>query len=766
MHNKDYSTELSNILDTMMDVFYRTDSEGRLVLVTPSIFDLLGYEVDEVLGRPVTDLYEFPEMRGEVMELVKENGGSYRGAEMRLRHKDGSRVWVSSNIRFHYDDMGNFAGVEGMVRDITRHKRTEENLRKSEQTFRAIIDHMLDIYYRTDAEGRLIMASPSCEELLGYTPEELIGTRLSDLYVDPSTREIFMQKLIERGGKYYGFENSLRRKDGSIIWAVASSQFYFDNEGNIAGVEGIVRDNTKRKQMEDALRESEEKLRTIFENMMDTYVRTDREGNIIMISPSVEKLLGYKPKEVVGKQLKDFYSTPAERDAFLRLLEENNGHYYGYELQVRHKNGEQIWVLINAQFYYGDDGKIAGVEALGRNISDIKCAEEELTQAKEEAEAANNAKTEFLSNMSHELRTPLNAILGFSSLLVKYNSQPLPDKVVEFLHNIHEAGSHLSSLINQVLDLAKIESGTASVDLVPVDIDAIIKDVLRLLRPLAVKQRVKLHYAGESAGQSTEPLWVKADALRLRQVMINLITNAIKYNHENGLTEVVCKVDGGSVEVSVIDTGIGIPTERHHDIFQPFTRVHENNHIEGSGIGLTVTRKNLELMASDIHFSSRSGEGSRFWFTLPLVSAERKNTEYDRNMLIPEQPLGISVLYIEDNAIGMRLMEEVIATLPGVTFYKASTGEEGFRLAMDVLPDLIIMDINLPDISGFEVLERLLKTKHADNFHFVALSASALDEDVEKGLQAGFMQYLRKPFEPEEIIQLLADLASIAPQSA
>jgi PAS domain S-box-containing protein len=763
MTHRDYSAELPNILATMMDVFYRTDAEGKVIIVTPSVQELLGYTSGELLGTPLADLYENPELRTELLHRLQEHGGRYKGFEAALRHKDGSRVWVSSNIQFLYDDNGEVSGVQGMVRDITQHKLTEENLRKSEQKFRAIIDHMLDIYYRTDAEGKLIMASPSCKELLGYSQEELLGTRLSDLYVDPSTREIFMQKLVEQGGKYYGFENSLRRKDGSEIWAVASSQFYFDDAGNIAGVEGIVRDITRRKQMEDALRESEQKQRTIFENMMDTYVRTDRKGIVVMVSPSVEKLLGYTPGEVIGKPLRNFYSIPESRDTFLRLLEESGGHYYGYEVLMSRKDGESIWVLINAQFYHDEEGEVAGVEALGRNISELKEAEEQLLKAKENAEAANSAKTEFLSNMSHELRTPLNAILGFSSLLINYNHEPLPDKVNEFLDNIHDAGLHLSSLIDQILDLAKIEAGKANLDLQPVALDRILDDCARLMRPLAVQHRVKLGFEIYHCQDQGHQVYVSADPLRLRQVMINLVSNAIKYNVENGRTNISCQVADGKVMVSVEDTGIGIPRHQQAEVFMPFTRAHKECNVEGSGIGLAVTQKNLELMGSTIHLDSEPGQGSRFWFELELVEAPALETVSQRPAVeLPQSPLNISVLYVEDNPIGMRLMEEVIKTLPGVSFYGATSGEQGYRLAQEVVPNLIFMDINLPDISGIDVMQRLRSQPKTRTIPIIALSASALEEDVQRGLEAGFLHYLRKPCEPDEIIRLVTELATAA----
>lgn len=767
MSQRDYTAELPKILDTMMDVFYRTDIDGYIVITTPSAKDLLGYTPEELIGTKVADLYEYPQERDALLQRLQDNDGKLRGAVASLRRKDGRRIWVSTNVQYYQDEQGNLAGVEGVVRDITIQVESEQKLRKSEQKFRAIFDHLLDTYYRTDAEGRLTMASPSVKDLLGYTQEEVIGMRLADLYEDPNSRQKFMESLIEQGGKYYGFENSLRRKDGKIIWAVANSQYFFDDAGNIAGVEGIVRDITHRKQMEDALRESEHKIRTMFENMMDTYVRTNRDGIIEMISPSVETLLGYKPEEVVGRPLKEFYAIPELRDAFLQLLEENDGHYYGYEVLMSHKNGQPIWVMINAQFFYDDNGEIGGVEALGHNISEIKEAEIQLLQAKENAEAANRAKTEFLSNMSHELRTPLNAILGFSSLLTQFSEQPLPSKVVEFLDDIHEAGVHLSSLIDQVLDLAKIEAGRANLDLSAAPLGKLLEDCVRLIRPLAIQQRIKLEYDLGDCRENDTECYVSVDILRLRQVMINLISNAIKYNTEGGNIWVSCRNNGDKVVVMVEDDGIGIPRHKQEDIFMPFTRAHISHGVEGSGIGLAVTQKNLELMGSQIHLESEPGKGSRFWFELERTEAvvQVEEASPDFSMQTPMAPLGIKVLYVEDNPIGMRLMEEVLKTLPGVSFHGASTGQDGLKMARELLPDLIFMDINLPDSSGIEVMERLRGLEKTRDIPVIALSASALDEDVRRGLEAGFLHYLRKPCEPKEILRIVTGMVGNIPMS-
>jgi len=388
---------------------------------------------------------------------------------------------------------------------------------------------------------------------------------------------------------------------------------------------------------------------------------------------------------------------------------------------------------------------------------------ESLRDEAQRAEAANRAKTEFLSNTSHELRTPLNAIMGFSSLLMKFCQQELPEKAREYVRNIHQAGSHLSGLINQVLDLAKIETDKVSVQSEAVNLKTLLGECLELMRPLAVERGVRLEEHSESCtiGGGAD-VYVQADPLRLRQVMINLISNAIKYNQPGGDVQVHCRVQDDRLLIEVVDSGVGIPVDKFQEIFTPFTRAHQHLNVEGTGIGLTVTKKNLELMGSRIQVESREGGGSRFWFSLPYVEAPLRRLEEDsaKELYIPSE-LDIQLLYVEDNPLGMRLMQEVMAQVDGITLHCAETGEAGYRQALELCPDVIILDINLPDISGMEeVVQRLRANPRTRNIPALALSASALAEDVERGLRAGFTEYLKKPCLPDAIVERVIALAN------
>lgn len=621
-----------------------------------------------------------------------------------------------------------------------------------------ILEAMMDVYYRTDSNGICTYITPSVFELLGYEPSFMIGKAIALFYEDPEERNTTLEKLQACGGRLKGFETRLKNKASSLVWVSANIQFYYDENGDVAGVEGVARDISNQKQIENNLRQSEAKFRSIVENMMDTYYRTNAEGELVMMSPSVQELLGYSEDEILGTLLRDHYVDPSFRDVILKKLLDSGGSYRGLEAQLRHKDGRAIWVNTNASFVY-DHGTVVGVEGTTRDITHDKNIAEELSIAKDRAEAASRVKTEFLSNMSHELRTPLTAILGFSKLLMEYDVQPLPAKVKEFAENIQHAGSHLSDLLEQILDLSKIEAGFVDVELMPVNLNDIISSCLNLMRPLSDKKNIELIFKCNDGCTQDSDMYVGANPMRLRQILLNLLSNAINYNRPDGWVSVTCRLLDENIELSIEDKGLGIPLEAQDDIFNPFTRAHSELNIEGSGIGLSVTRKNLLLMNSEIYYESVPGKGSRFWFQLPLLKEIQKTTsigeENGRRYVIENK---ISVLYIEDNPLALRLMEEILGMQPNVKVMLATTGEDGYRMALQEQPDLVILDINLPDANGIDIMKRLKSSSNTRHIPVVALSASAMPDEVQQGLDAGFSRYLCKPSDPDHILDMIAEL--------
>ncbi len=390
----------------------------------------------------------------------------------------------------------------------------------------------------------------------------------------------------------------------------------------------------------------------------------------------------------------------------------------------------------------------------------------ELAMAMEEARSANYAKSAFLSSMSHELRTPLNAILGFAQIL---SSDRLPSTLAqkkEFAGHILKSGRHLLTLINEILDLAKVESGTVNLSLEPVALDAILQECRDMIAPLASQRGIGMAFPDAC------PLNVLADRTRLKQILLNLLSNALKYNREHGTVSVACGVQpGGRVRISVRDTGIGLDSDQVALLFQPFNRLgQEGGTEEGSGIGLVVTKRLVELMDGHIGVTSEAGVGSTFWIelrvaeSLPLpVSPALPRPDLAGALLDNSAP--VTLLYVEDNPANLTLVEEIVRYCPQLRLLTARDGRLGVDMALTQLPQVILMDINLPHINGTDALKLLRADPRTAHIPVIALTANAMPGDVERSMAQGFYRYLTKPINLEEFTEAInSTLAYVAQQ--
>jgi signal transduction histidine kinase/CheY-like chemotaxis protein len=423
-------------------------------------------------------------------------------------------------------------------------------------------------------------------------------------------------------------------------------------------------------------------------------------------------------------------------------------------------------VSYNATTFHDRDRKLQGVFAAARDVTERKQFEHalqennvELAGAKAAAEKANLAKSEFLSSMSHELRTPLNAVLGFAQLMASDTPPPSTAQKMS-IDQILQAGWYLLRLINEILDLAMIESGKVTMSQEAMSLTDVLQDCQAMIEPQAQQRGIQMAFP-----RFDDLLYVHADRTRVKQVMINLLSNAIKYNREGGTVIVECAKSGENrVRVSVTDTGAGLAPEQLGQLFQPFNRLgKESSTEEGTGIGLVVTKQLVELMGGVIGVASRVGVGSMFWFELTASTAPELALDSIGEIGAAEgeaamaqaSPSQRTMLYVEDNPANLALVEQLIARRSDLKLLTAVNGHLGIQLARAVKPDVILMDINLPGISGFGALEVLRKDPLTAHIPVMALSANAVPHDIEKGLDAGFFRYLTKPIKVIEFMDAL-----------
>ncbi len=505
-------------------------------------------------------------------------------------------------------------------------------------------------------------------------------------------------------------------------------------------------------------------------------IATDEKGIIRLFNVGAERMLGYRAADVVNRlnpseihdpqevlahaqSLSRELATPIAPGFEALVFKASRGIEDSYDLTFICKDGSRFPATVSVTALRDDYDDIIGYLLIGADNSVRKQVEVELKNATAAAEKANLAKSDFLSSMSHELRTPLNAILGFAQLMA---SDPTPQTAAQqdSTGQILQAGWYLLDLINEILDLALIESGRLLLSQEPMALDDVLRDCQAMIEPQAKKYRVTLsfcHFDG--------PCYVRADRTRVKQVLINLLSNAIKYNHAGGAVVVECSVKSPQrVRVSINDTGLGLSPEQLARLFEPFNRLgQENGSEEGTGIGLVMTKRLVELMGGVIGVESTVGKGSVFWIELlratePTLAAGSDEASTCHPAPVLPDPSLRSVLCVEDNPANLKLIEQLVARRPHMRLLSAGDATVGIELARAHQPEVILMDINLPGISGIRALAILREDPSTRHIPVIAISANAMPRDIRKGLDAGFFRYLTKPIKVDEFMQAL-DLA-------
>ncbi|GAB1263446.1 hypothetical protein NBRC116493_24610 [Aurantivibrio infirmus] len=562
-------------------------------------------------------------------------------------------------------------------------------------------------------------------------------------------------------------------KEGDYIWSQCLADSVRDDSGRVIYLSGINFDITALKEAEDATKRSEARQMRIINASNDGIWEWSPKKNTFFFSKRCWEQIGLEvsdhEQDTGLHHFKNFRErvVPEDRARYDRNVVKHlrNQAPFDIEYRVVGEHGRQYWIRSRGQGIFDENGELESLSGTNMDITALKKAEERVLQAKEQAEKANQAKSQFLSSMSHELRTPMNAILGFSQLFDYEANLELGQR--ENIREIRKAGEHLLQLIDDVLDLAKIESGKITLSLEPVLPIRVIEECVRYLQSQAAAKKIVM----KVKTNALETIYLHADAMRLKQILLNLLSNAIKYNREGGEVEVELVVKGADkISIKVHDTGYGIPDSLHEAVFEPFNRLGaEDSGTEGSGVGLVITRQLTEMMGGEMDFHSNVGVGSSFIVTLQRSEewTAEKSIQVNKNVENQIQvTLNVkdnkSILYIEDNASNLRLMEQLLQRFPQIELNTANEAFRGLYKARTEKPDLIILDINLPGMDGFEALKVLKQDPVSSSLPVIALSANAMSHDIERGLAAGFDAYLTKPVIFAELISTLNEL--LAPE--
>ncbi|HEY8378993.1 MAG TPA: PAS domain S-box protein [Nannocystis sp.] len=759
------------------DAYLRATRTRREDIVGRGVFEVFPDNPDDPRATGVTNLRRslervLGERRADAMPVQK--------YDIRRPEAEGGgfeeRYWRLLNTPVIGDD-GEVRAVIHRVEDVTAQiraerqtcelgRRLQEVTAQAVERHQALLDSAPDAMIVVDERTRIEFVNVQAEKMFGWTRAELVGQPL-EVLIPARLREahaghvarFFAEPGTRPMGR--GIELTGLRRDGAEISIEVSLSPLRVAEGLL--VSAAIRDVSERKRVEAERRLAAERLTSAVESIQDAFALFDAEDRLIQCNSVYRRLLDDElPGQLVGRPYREVleawsrtlaFADEADRVRFCEArFAQRHDNRAAYDVRTRDDRNLRV---VDRRTPEG------GLVKMVWDITEDVRREKELRLAQQLAEEGNAAKTEFLSSMSHELRTPLNAILGFAQLLLRDRKAPLHPRQEARVGHIIKGGEHLLRLIDDILDLSRIEGRNVSISIEPVGVAEVLREVLTTIEPMAARAGIEI-----APGTTIEPSpLVEVDRTRFAQILMNFASNAVKYNHRGGwLRFDVTRPGPDRIRVTVTDNGIGIPLDKQSKVFQPFQRAgQETGPIEGTGIGLAISKRLAEMMRGAIGFESTPGEGSSFWIEVPAHVAAAPVTATEEVVRLDPSALaatdgGRVVLYVEDNPANIEFMKELLGVFDDIELLVAPTAELGIAVARQRRPDAIIMDINLPGMSGLDALRELRALPETSHIPVIALTAAASERDRERGEQVGFYRYLTKPVKVAELEAALAKL--------
>ncbi len=760
------------------DLLVVIGSDGRFLFVSESIFKIMGYAPAEVLGRNIFQ-YIHPSDAPLIGQFFKaaENVPETGAEVFTVRYLSKNNSWQYMEVAC--TNLLNNHSVKGIVlnmRDVTERVQIENRLRESEERFRQLADNIEEAFWIYDLhEKRYNYISPAFEKIWMVPAKEFFNDpdRFIHSIVPEDRPQI--QDVIKRQlhGEKTELEYRISCPDGLIRWIWDRAFPVYDENEKLIRVAGIVADISESKKaemellelnqsLEQRIKDRTAEIQDLYENAPAGYHSLDENGIFVRINQTELNWLGYSREEIVGvKSFAELITAECQHvfDENFPLFKER-GWIKDLEFDMLCRDGRVLPVLLNSAAIYNENNQYVMSRSTLVDITERKQVEEKLRNANSTLAKAARLKDEFLANMSHELRTPLNAVLSLTESLEVGVYGDLDLRQREILHVIHDSGRHLLELINDILDLSKIGAGKLELQIDPVEVNTLCENTLRMFHQLMEKKDLKVF---KFISPDIRMIW--ADERRLKQMLMNLLSNAIKFTPEGGHIGLdVLKEGVDAVRFSVSDTGIGIPQEKTDELFKPFVQLDSSlsRQYPGTGLGLALVRQLAELHGGSVGFESAAEGGSRFFFIIPIKSIDAQVRNLKKTIIGSPVRTALphflaKILLVEDNEMNMMVTSDYL-TDKGYTVIKAYNGNDAIKYAYESKPDLILTDIQMPDMNGFEVIRRLRSAPEFASVPIVALTALAMPGDREKCLQAGANEYLTKPVSLKQLAEIISFL--------